>query len=284
MAGWLQAAKAMQKLISCALEPSQFPQAKVVVGWPEAREMRETLRNPASNIKGYISVLAIGNSRNVSRYRPNDEVIPYDATEIITINNLNITISGIPTPGDNIFLYVNLVGIFSVHVDANDTINDLATKLAAAVNAANAGFSASAAGAVVTLASGTTLINQFKCRAFGQGLVRREVFREEQRFQITVFAADPETRDILASVATTNLSANSFLELDDGVQARILFSNGNPEDFGMSAGLLTEKVFYTAEYPAFYEEKAARVGYIREDYGTCGTDGTELPLLRFHVF
>ena len=87
MAGWLQAAQAMQKIISCDLEPSQFPETIVVVGWPETREMRETLRDPSKNIKGYISVLAVGTSRNVSRYWPEATIVPYDATEIITVDN-----------------------------------------------------------------------------------------------------------------------------------------------------------------------------------------------------
>jgi hypothetical protein len=288
MAGWLQAAQEMQKTISCALEPSEFPETIVVVGWPEAREMRETLRDPTKNVKGYISVLAVGTSRNVSRYWPEATVTPFDATETITVNGFDITIGGIPTPGDNIFLYVNLLAIFNVHVDANDILADLATKLAAAVNTANAGFTATAVGTTVTLASGSVTISKFKCRAFGQGEIRREVYREQQRFQITVFAGDPATRDILASKAATVLASNSFLTLADGTQARVLYQSGNPEDFGMSAGLLTEKIFFTAEYPSYYEEKAARVGLITLDYGTdppADAPGGNTNLIkRFQVF
>lgn len=281
MASWLQVAQAMQKLISCALETSLYTDVKVVVGWPEARQMREDLRS--GQAKGFISVLGVGKSRNTSRYRPEAQVTPIDATEVITVNGLDITIGGMTTPGDNIFLYVNLLGIFNVHVDADDTLNDLATKLATAVNSANAGFSATAVGTTVTLASGSTIINKFKCRAFGQGIIKREVIREEQIFQITVFAPASEMRDALAEIASTNLSSHAFLTLEDGSQSRILYQSGNPEDFGMSAGLLTEKMFYTAEYPSFYEEKAARVGDLTLDYGTCGTDGSSR-IQQFQVF
>lgn len=281
MSDWLSAGRAMQKLISCALESSQYPLTKVVVGWPEARELKERLRS--GEFVGYISVYAVGHSQNVSRYSDEALVTPIDATETITVNGSDITIGGIPTPGDNIFLYVNLVGVFNVHVDANDTLSDLATKLAAAVNAANAGFSATAAGTTVTLISGSTIINKFKCRAFGQGIVQREVARESQRFQITIFAPNAEIRSILARAALASLSRHPRIELDGGIQARLFYQSGGPEDFGMSSGLMTERLYYAVEYPIFHEEKAARVGDLPVDVARCTPDG-EIISQRFHVF
>lgn len=282
--GWMSVAQAMQQVISAAVGRSPGFPTTVVVGWPEMRQVQEALRQPGD--KAYISIYAPGSSVNTSRYTTEPTVEPINETEVVTVNGMVITIGGMVTPNDNIFLHINkdlAVDTYNVHVDANDTLNDLAAKLTNAVNIASAGYSATVNANIVTLASGTKVINRIVCRAFGQGIVTREVFRERQRFQLTSWTPNSATREAVSNLIVSNLSRDPFITMADGTLGRILYAGGNPNDFAMQAGLMTDIAFYTVEFPTFFKEKIARVGDLPCDVTRFGFDGHAFTQ-RVHVF
>jgi len=103
------------------------------------------------------------------------------------------------------------------------------------------------------LLQGTTvvvpLVRRLEGRVFADQSVRREVKRQKQRFRVTCWSPDPDSRDRVAVAIDTTLAATTFLALPDGSSGRLRFAASEVTDRSESAALFRRDLIYTVEYP-----------------------------------
>lgn len=265
MASWLQVADAIQQvLISAFATLPSLPPTKVYVGWPEPNTLQKDLRDRGTDF-AHVSIWHTGKTHPTARYGYDEIIIKFDATEIVTIANNVATISGTPTEGDNVFLHINGAHTFAVHVDLDDTIGAIASRLTDAINASSLGISAVLGGTSITLTANPTVFASVFGAAFGKGSSTTEVTREQATFAATIWAPNEVVRDQVSSVAKQFLSGMQFLDFADLSRGRILYAGEVPSDASMSAGYVTGRVLYSVEFATYKTEYFARVGTI---YGT----------------
>ena len=76
----------------------------------------------------------------------------------------------------------------------------------------------------------------------------KELRRQEQRMQITVWAPTPDLRSAASSVIDVTLSNINFLPLADGSSARIVYVGMVISDMNQKSSLFKRDLFYSVEY------------------------------------
>lgn len=283
MASWLQAADAIRSTLLSAFQGLQLPQTKIYVGFPEPNLVQKDLRD-RSTPYAHISIWHTGMVVPTSRYALEEKIVKFDATEVVQVANSNVTISGTPTQGDNIFIHINGAHTFAAPVDLDDDLAAIASKLAAAVNASSIGVTASPTGNVISLSANPTLVASVVGAAFGRGSSTTEVTREQVRFSATIWAPDEIVRDQISTATKEKLSAKQFLDFADLSSGRILYAGELPNDAPMSAGYVTGRVLYWVEFATYNTEYFARVGTIVGTVGRCVPDNSISTIQTFEVY
>lgn len=284
MASWIQVADAIQQLLVSSFATIQtLPPTKVYVGWPEPNTVQKDLRD--RNIdNAHVSIWHTGKTVPTSRYGYDEKIVKFDATESVTIVSNVVTIGGIPTQGDNVFLHINGAHTFAVHVELDDTPTSIASRLAAAINASALGIAAAPSGAAITLSANPTVFASVVGAAFGKGSSTTEVTREQATFAATIWAPNEVVRDLVGSAAKQYLSGMQFLDFADLSKGRILYAGELPSDASMSAGYVTGRVLYSVEFATYKTEYFARVGTIFGTLSKSVPDGSLSQIADFEVF
>jgi hypothetical protein len=280
MAGWRQAADAINKLLADKLESSIYPSTKVFIGWPDPQTVLDDLRDPEP--RALISIFPDAGSTFASRYWKEPSLFLYGATETTRIESdgLTVTLGGTLSVGDNIFIYVNGMG-FSATVSPSSSLSTLATQLATLITSSSCGVSATATSNQVVLSS---FPKKLSARAFGHGTSFYEVLRVNRRMMISAWTANEIHRDQLQELITITLSDAEFLTFADSSLGRILYDSSRINDFGMPAGILKHDIFYTVEYGVFSTKVLPRVGDVHCIEEPLTPDGTLTQSIDFEIF
>lgn len=239
---------------------------KVYEGWPTAATLDADLRaseavpgGPAPAPICHVTVFSgTEGEKNTTRF-PTDVkelTAPPPATIVPTIDatGTQITLTGsMPSPwyAQNVAVIVNNQA-FIYQTVAGDTLQSVAAALAALINPA---IAASAAGAVITIATAHALV----VRVGTLGTSMAEIRRQERAFRVTLWCPTPESRKALAPPIDSALGSVKFLTLADGSAGRIIYRRTIVNDELQKENLWRRDLIYTVEYPTTTTEIDATV-------------------------
>jgi hypothetical protein len=227
----------------------------VFPGWPEP----ETL---AADIKAgtcSVSVYPRPEERNTTRYPTDWQTVSANtATLTLTPIGQTVTVGGtVPNPisgnPHNMAVFVNYVP-YVYGVQQGDTLNSIASALAALINAVVPGTSAT--GAVITLPTGARL---GPCRVGVTAVGAQELRRQERVFQVTVWADTPAHRDAIAAPIDQAIAAITFLTLPDQFAARIRYHSSPMTDMLEKDGIYRRDLLYSVDYSTTESQVVAEV-------------------------
>ena len=221
---------------------------KVYRGWPNAAALDTDLLAGTVNI----SVFSMhGFTRNTTRggnplfYGPT--VAP---TMTATVNTAltQVTIGGTGGVKQNVGLETS-AGPYAVQAQAVDTPGTVAAALAAIV------LGATVAGTVITGPYDPKLI----ARTGGMGTVIQELRRQQQGFQVTVWAPTQPLRDTTASATDAGLAQIQFLTLADGTAGHLTYRSTVENDVPTKDRLWRRDLHYLVEYGTVVSKTAAQI-------------------------
>ena len=222
---------------------------QVIVGWPAATELVKILAQTGPQCQ--ISVFGLKGARNVTRYRPEYQVIaPPTVTVTASVSGNVVTFAGTPMAGLNIHVFPDAPKPDAVYLTAGSdtTLTEIAVQVAAAISA-QTGYTATPSGAAVTVTGCKTL----RCNIGGSqiAIAAMEVGRVQQDVQVTVWANNPLSRnDVSAAIVQGLGQLNSmFFDLPDGTDFRIVFSHETWDDEEQSSYTAYKShLLFTCEY------------------------------------
>ena len=242
---------------------------KIMTGWPVPNVLQADLTAETSHVSVFEST---GSERNVTRYAPKAHVMSIAAATItLAASGNTLTVGGaMPSP----FTPENVAAIiegqaFIYPVQTTDTLTSIATGLAALIAVAFPGTVSS--GSVITLPAG---IAPSAARVGATGTVTTEWERQEQLFQVTVWAPDPTTRATIGAAIKLALAQINFLTMIDGFGARCRYKSSRLSDEVQNANIYRRDLFYTVEYAPTVTEQVATVVAVTTEYET--EDGTPI--------
>lgn len=226
---------------------------KVFQGWPDPQALDADLVAGTCQV----SVFPTASERNSSRF-PKDWQTLSTNTPTLTavIAGQTVTIGG-TVPGaqnpTNVAVLANGQA-FAYAVQVSDTLNSIATALAALIAVGIPGTTST--GAVITLPAAARLT---AARVGIAGTQIRELRRQVRAFQISVWADTPAHRDAVAAVVDVMFAKTNFLTLVDGFAARLLYT-GSPINDGLQKERLYRRdLMYTVEYATTETNAATQV-------------------------
>jgi hypothetical protein len=269
-------------ILAAALYPNGTAQAcaagvKTFIfrGWPTPQQQE------AAKTGGFVNVSVAsrnGVERNVSRYPILAQtLVPAAHTLTAAVLNNTITIGGTVSTPQNVLVLVGQQFQTSYAVQAGDTLSSIAAAVAAMINAAFPGTSAS--GTKITVPTGRQLI----ARIAGQGKIITETKRQEKSFQVTVWAppCTDKTKDAdawrnaVVNVIDPALSALIRIVLSDNTFGHIYYERSISLDAAQAEGLYRRDLFYWVEYPTTITANAYEIGSMQSQITPAATpDGT----------
>lgn len=199
-------------------------------GWPLPATLDQIAATAGASIpQALISIYPVPNSyRNTSRYPARwKELSRPSATLTIVASGTTLTIGGtapgLSGPAQNVAALVGFgsgIRAFVYQTTTTDTLDTIATNLAALINAATP---ASAAGAVVTISNSYSLVGRIGVT----GIAIRELNRQAQMIDLHIWAPLPALRDQIGAPLRQALGeANvngclGWITLADGSAMRI---------------------------------------------------------------
>lgn len=228
------------------LSNSRVPDVRIFAGWPDPDRLDADIF--AGTPIGSAAVINIsvycqpGLERNVTRYPREwvDQAL-VSPTILAAASGSTVTLSGTITAGH----YVSVIvfnNAFSYACVVSDTLATVATALAALINARMPAF---AIGAVITIIGRSDII----ARTAAPGTVIQELERTNQRFQVTIWAPNNDSRQATARIVRPALALPSFLNLADTSQGRIIYEASNDIDRTGKQSISCRDIYYWVEYP-----------------------------------
>lgn len=243
---------------------------RIYAGWPVASQLDADL------LAGNAHVSVFGReSRNTTRYQTIQQDFTATTPSLtLTINARTVTVGGTPAAGFNTAVIVG-TNAFTHQTVVGDTLNSIASALAALINATYPGTSA--AGPVITMpATGPALT---AARVGGSGSQLTEVGRVEQVFQITIWANTPANRKAIGSMIVPALMNSRFITLADTTAARVILKGQRDDDVPQKELLYRRDIMVTVEYVETMTNTATTVVDIVEKIalGVNGYNGGTYP-------
>lgn len=224
-----------------ALYPNGLQQPSIVGaacktyrGWPVAASLETDLKAGTVNVSVFTrpGVFSLR-----TRYLPKWKSIPVpDATVSAIVNDNTITFSGVADTACTAGIIVNRL-MRTLMISAGDT----AAQIAAAFGSEIPGSSVS--GNVLTVQSGPV-----KCSILPYGKSIREIRRQNQGFQITIWAPSVSLRDRVTAAIDAVLAGDAFIDLPDGTVGRVQYGGAPVNDSSSRDGLWRRDLFYAIEY------------------------------------
>ncbi len=235
---------------------------RVYPGWPTSSSLDQDLQLGNVNV----SIFPSGPERNVTRYRPKQNVMSITAATLtLTAAGNVVTVGGaMPSPftAHNLALLVNKQP-FIYSVQATDTLTSIATALATLLAAVFPGTTSS--GPIITLPANVVPI---VARVGTTGLVTTEWERQQQRMQITIWAPEPTPRNQVSSTIKQAFSQIAFVTMPDGFGARVKAAGGSFSDSLEKAKTYRRDLFYEVEYATTVSQTLATVVATQVTYET----------------
>lgn len=199
-----------------------------------------------------VSVYPMANEQRTTRYPRTYETLTVPTVNLtLTASGTTITVGGTSSSPLNAAAVVNNRG-YVYAVQANDTLDDIATGLAALINADTP---ATSSGPVITIPAATKLA----ARAGGVGTVIRETKRQKRGFQLTFWCPTPALRDDVVPPVDQMLADIDYLTLPDGSAGRLLYERTIVSDRVEREGLYRRDLIYSVEYGTTETLDAAQI-------------------------
>jgi hypothetical protein len=233
---------------------------RVFSGWPLPAQLDEDLDKGLCEV----SVYPRPENRNTTRYMDQWQQASISAQLLsLTVTGQTVTVAGTIPPSSNphnLAVFVN--GIPYVYrVLATDTLVSIAAALAALMVVAVPGTTSM--GATVLLPAAAR-VGPARVGVTGTGAL--EIRRQEQLFQIGIWAPTPEKRDSVAKSVDVMLAGTRRFTLPDQSSCRLIWKNSLQSDQLQKANLYRRDLFYTAEYPTLQVETETQITQIVENY------------------
>ncbi len=212
--------------------------ARVYRGWPVLGGLDADLAAGVVNI----SVLAVpGQVSNTTRWNTPDVGTLMPARLTVSVTGTRVVFGGTADAGQLAGLLAS-GRAYVYRTTENDTPTGVAAALADLIVADQP---AEATGASVSVPNATTLVG----RVTADAQVARELRRQRQAFRITLWCADPASRDAVANALDLALAAVDFITLPDGSVGRMRFVSTSSSDRVEEAELYRRDLIYSVEYP-----------------------------------
>lgn len=221
---------------------------KVYRGWPIPANLDTDLAAGAINV----SVFPMAVEQRTTRYPRTYQTLTKPTVGLtLTVSSDTITVGGTPTSPLNAAALVNNKG-YIYAVQSGDTLNSIATGLAALINADT---SASSSGPVITIPAAKQLV----ARVGGVGTVIRETKRQKKGFQISFWCPNPTLRDQVVPPVDQALADIDFLTLPDGSSGWLRYERTVPSDRVEREGLYRRDLIYSVEFGTTETLSAAQI-------------------------
>ena len=161
-------------------------------------------------------------------------------TLTLTVSGTMIIVGGTPTSPLNAAAIVNNIG-YVYPVQATDTVNTIATGLAALINV---NTPATSSGPVITIPAAT----EMSATVGTIGTIVRETRRQKRKFQINCWCPTPAVRDSIGAAIDEAFADIDFLTMPDGISARVLYESSMVVDNLERQGLYRRYMNYSVEY------------------------------------
>jgi len=257
--------------VSATLYPNGTTQPSVIAGnpvidvergWPNAPALDAALAAGKVTVSVYAQQSA---ERVTTRFQTQWQLKSGAApTLTVSVSGYQATLNGTPSATQVVMVALNQQ-TYAYQCVLGDTLLTVAANVAALVPGA--------------IASGPSIIisggQGFRVRISAQGIMIREVRRQERGFQIVVWAPTPAQRDAVASVVDSAFAAITILDLPDGFGAKIAYLRTFTSDSEQNAALYRRDLFYCVEYATTQTMPAYQVAAIPVDW--FASQGTTLP-------
>lgn len=241
---------------------------RIYRGWPIASQLDADLAAG----KCHVSVYSQPNvERNTTRYPRDDQVVTAPVhTLTVAVNGNQVTIGGTVATPQNVIVLCGSRFAFTYAVKVTDTLNSIASALAALIAVTFPG--SSAAGAVITVAGQPGIL---KARVAGAGAIWTEQRRQERGIQVTCWCQTPALRDALAPAIDLAFAQLDRITLPDQSSCRIKYERTGESDEAQKVQIFRRDLFYTVEYPTVTTSTAFEVGALKTtETGGVSSDGS----------
>jgi len=221
---------------------------KIRNGWP----ISEILDKDVLAGNSQITIFPLGaGDKNVTRFnRIWQESSRNAATLFVPVTGNQITVNGTVTAQQQAVTVVLNGAAYGYLVLPTDTLADVANGIAAALP------SATAAGNVVTV---NTQINTLRAAIAVTGTLALEYKRQQKLFYVSVFCADPETREILGDAVENALGYAVYLNFPDGTFGIINYKAINEQDLFQKNLIYQRDILWSVEYPSMIYESGTEI-------------------------
>jgi hypothetical protein len=210
---------------------------RIYRGWPVPAALNSDLASGVVNVTVFPAV---------SR----DEVLPRYLDNVATMRQpvgLSVSVSGTTVafggqPGANEVAGILIDNIPYVYVlNAGDTASIVAASLAALIAADRP---ATCAGDTLTAPGASSVTARVVSRAASIQMIRRT----RRDIQISAWCPSPLLRDSISTTVDTSLAGLTFIPIDDGTQARLVYLSTQVYDQSQNASLYRRDLVYQCEY------------------------------------
>jgi hypothetical protein len=155
-------------------------------------------------------------------------------------SGITLTVGGEPSVPQNVAAIVNGIG-YSYGVQANDTLNSIATGLAALINI---NTPATSNGPVISIPTAYRV----SPRIGVVGTAIQEVARQKRNVMISLWCSSPDIRDNAAKLFDPILKSTNFLSMPDGTKCRLIYVSSPVTDQLEKEAIYRRDLIYSCEY------------------------------------
>lgn len=228
----------------------------VVRGWPTANDLDTELDAGQAIVSIFPPP---GMERNTTRWPRDDQLLTAPVhTLTATVSGNKITIGGTIATPQNVIALCGDDYSFSYSVQSNDTLNSIASGLAALIAAKFPGTSAS--GDVITVVGN---VGPLQARVASYGQVAIEQSRQEKTYWVTCWCPTPAMRDVLVPAIDVALKQLDFITVGtEASEARLRYASSRTSDEGQKVQIYRRDLVYTVEFGTFTIVTAPETGTI----------------------
>lgn len=259
---------ALAAMIGAAIYPSGPAQpsaagvpAKIYPGWPTPADLNPDLAAGISHVS--IFPTPAEQRKPVTSAGWQQQSAPTQTLAIGQVGQV-LTVTGTVSAPQNVMLRISGAD-YAYAVQAGDTLASIAAALAGKVPGATA------AGAQITIPAAGRIQ---AIRVGSNGVLVREIGRQERVFRISVWSDTPANRNALASLIDASLRAVSSLLMPDQFLARIAYVRTGVIDAAQNEGVYRRDLDYAVEYSTTQTSQATQV--TQQQLNAATPDGTAI--------
>jgi hypothetical protein len=245
---------ALRDAVAAAIYPAIT--ARIYRGWPAQKQLDDDLRAGTPHVSIWPRA---GMARITTRYPKEWVEAPGAPTAALTVvaAGITVTIGGTASAAQVVGVIVNGAGAYAYRCIGADTPTTVAAALAALI------AGASSVGAVLTVPSAFRLV----ARAVIDAVALRELRRQEQAMQVTLWCPTPGSRDTIGALLDTAIAGLDFLAFPDGTKGRLSYTGSSTDDSPARELLFRRDLFVSVEYASTETATLPRVVAVSESIG-----------------